>query len=46
MIVSLLVVAFRFANALLITTTFAPDEYYQAMEPAYHLLLKFSGALK
>ncbi len=35
MIVSLLVVAFRFANALLITTTFAPDEYYQAMEPAY-----------
>ena len=29
------VVAFRLANALIITTSFAPDEYYQAMEPAY-----------
>ena len=29
------VVAFRLANALLVATSFAPDEYYQAMDPAY-----------
>lgn len=32
-----LLLAFRFINALLVKTFFQPDEYFQALEPAWRL---------
>lgn len=36
--VLLLLVAFRLVNALTIRTFFQPDEFYQALEPAWNLV--------
>lgn len=35
--VLLLLIAFRFVNALSIATFFQPDEYFQALEPAWEI---------
>ena len=33
----LFLLALRIVNALTLTTFFQPDEYYQSLEPAWHL---------
>jgi phosphatidylinositol glycan class B len=33
----LFLLAFRFANALLVRTFFQPDEYFQSLEPAWQM---------
>lgn len=35
------IVAFRIALALLTQTTFQPDEFYQSLEPAHHLVFGY-----
>jgi phosphatidylinositol glycan class B len=36
-IVLLLLIAFRFINALSVVTFFQPDEYFQSLEPAWEI---------
>ena len=41
----LFLIAFRILNALVVRTFFQPDEYFQALEPAWELVFgKDSGA--